>query len=247
LKWNFTKENIFQCDNASESVIEDEMTQNEIINLKDKTDIINEEKRLEMTNDFFIQKKEIYDTLFEVRLKSENKRQKGSQIKINKKVVNNKSIVNKLTGLKTFQTTNSDILKDTAVIDASRPFTPAKVFFSDREKLAISEFKEKEIISKLMLSPNVKNQITSSNNKDIYTIFGKFSPIQHSKEKSFESKCKSVNMCIENNWKAQNKIVEILENRMNENIKAIFPIKLKDESVVLSEHNHSCLILKKNG
>ncbi len=112
-----------------------------------------------MTEDFFIQKKEKYENLFEVRLKSENKRQKGSQNKINKKVVNNKSIVNKLTGLKTFQTTNLDICKETVVNDGSRSFTPAKIFFSDREKLAISEFKEKEIMSKMMMSPHIKKEI----------------------------------------------------------------------------------------
>jgi len=184
-----------------------------------------------MTEDFFIQKKEKYENLFEVRLKSENKRQKGSQNKINKKVVNNKSIVNKLTGLKTFQTTNLDICKETVVNDGSRSFTPAKIFFSDREKLAISEFKEKEIMSKMMMSPHIKKEITSGNNINIYSIYGKFSPIQHSKDKR----------------KTQNKISDILENRMNENKKAIFPIKLKDESIVLSEHNHSSLILKKNG
>ena len=222
------------------------MTQNEIINIKDQTDFIEEGKRMEQTEDFFMKKNEKYENVFEVRLKSDNIHGKESENRNDKKT-NNKTLINKLTGLKTFQTTNSDILKDTVVNEASRNVIPAKNFFSDRDKFALGELKEKEIMSKLMMSPNINKDINFLNEKVVSTILGKFSPINHSKDKNFESKCRSVNMIEEINWKTRNKIAEILENRKNDNKSLNSHFRLKDDSVISSEHNQSCLILKKHG
>ena len=45
-----------------------------------------------------------------------------------------------------------------------------------------------------------------------------------------------------------NKIIEIIENRMieNEGIISISQKQAKEESIALSEHNQSCLLLKNN-